>query len=85
MKKLIFILDFCLPAVFMPFKSGNSVYNPRAHKYFHPSGSNDIRLTQPPTIFQLPALPAKSSVIIYILIYRNLLRQDARRIMRLLS
>jgi hypothetical protein len=56
--------DFCLPAVFMPFKSGNSVFNPRAHKYFHPSGSNDIRLTQPPTIFQLPALPAKSSVII---------------------
>ncbi len=25
-------------------------------------GSNDIRLTQPPAIFQLPALPAKSSI-----------------------
>ena len=30
--------DFCLPAVFMPFKSANSVFNPRAHQYFHPSG-----------------------------------------------
>ena len=35
--------DFCLPAVFMPFKSGNSVYNPRAHKYFHPSGTFFVR------------------------------------------
>ncbi len=76
--------DFCLPAVFMPFKSANSVFNPRAHQYFHPSGkfsifhyifklvesinqsfqkgSNEIRLTQPPAIFQLPPLPPKSSV-----------------------
>ena len=30
--------DFCLPAVFMPFKSPSNVYNPRAYQYFHPSG-----------------------------------------------
>lgn len=29
--------DLCLPAVFMPFKSGN-VINPRAYQYFHPTG-----------------------------------------------
>ena len=54
--------DFCLPAVFMPYKSPNNVFNPRAHRYFHPTGSNDVRLTQPPTVFQLPPLPSKSSV-----------------------
>jgi hypothetical protein len=30
--------DICLPAVFMPYKSTNNVFNPRAHQYFHPSG-----------------------------------------------
>lgn len=55
--------DFCFPAVFMPYKSPNNVFNPRAHQYFHPSGSNDLRLTQPPSIFQLPALPTKPAVI----------------------
>jgi hypothetical protein len=55
--------DLCLPAVFMPYKSPNNIYNPRAHQYFHPSGSNDPRLTQPPTVFQLPPLPSKTAVI----------------------
>ena len=64
--------DFCLPAVFMPFKSANSVFNPRAHQYFHPSGSNDLRLTQPPAIFQLPPLPPKSSVKILLKRKKNL-------------
>lgn len=30
-------LDLCLPAVFMPFRSGN-VFNPRAYRYFHSIG-----------------------------------------------
>lgn len=29
--------DLCLPAVFMPFQSGN-VINPRAYQYFHSVG-----------------------------------------------
>lgn len=53
--------DFCLPAVFMPFKSVNNVFNPRARQYFHASGT-DIRITQPPSIFQLPALPSRPTV-----------------------
>ena len=31
--------DFCLPAVFMPYKSPGNVFNPRAHQYFHPTGN----------------------------------------------
>ncbi|CAF0939608.1 unnamed protein product [Brachionus calyciflorus] len=53
--------DFCLPAVFMPFKSSNNVFNPRARQYFHPPGS-DIRVTQPPSVFQLPPLPSKQTL-----------------------
>ncbi|ESP03993.1 hypothetical protein LOTGIDRAFT_156597 [Lottia gigantea] len=49
--------DVSLPALFMPYKTGN-VYNPRAHQYFHPTGSQDMRLTQPPSVFQLPPLKA---------------------------
>ncbi|XP_059166381.1 uncharacterized protein LOC131948723 isoform X2 [Physella acuta] len=48
--------DVSLPALFMPYKRGN-VFNPRAHQYFHPSGSTEVRLTQPPSVFQLPPLP----------------------------
>jgi hypothetical protein len=33
----IFFIDLCLPAVFMPFRSGN-VINPRAYQFFHPVG-----------------------------------------------
>ncbi|KAH9500627.1 hypothetical protein Btru_077157 [Bulinus truncatus] len=48
--------DVSLPALFMPYKRGN-IYNPRAYQYFHPTGTSDIRLTQPPSVFQLPPLP----------------------------
>ncbi|CAF3690919.1 unnamed protein product [Adineta steineri] len=51
--------DLCLPAVFMPFKSGN-VFNPRAYRFFHHTGSSDPRLTQTPSIFKLPPLPSGS-------------------------
>eukprot|EP00057_Strongylocentrotus_purpuratus_P003170 XP_003726083.1 PREDICTED: uncharacterized protein LOC100892708 [Strongylocentrotus purpuratus] len=54
--------DISLPAVFMPTRTGQ-LYNPRAHHYFHPTGSNGhLRLTQPPSIFQLPPLPAKNQM-----------------------
>ncbi|KAH3736148.1 hypothetical protein DPMN_042710 [Dreissena polymorpha] len=55
--------DVSLPALFMPFQRG-SVFNPRAHQYFHPTGSTDIRLTQPPSMFQLPPLHKNSSSIL---------------------
>ena len=32
-----FSIDLCLPAVFMPFRSGN-VFNPRAYRFFHHIG-----------------------------------------------
>ncbi|CAF3579709.1 unnamed protein product [Rotaria sp. Silwood1] len=51
--------DLCLPAVFMPFRSGN-VFNPRAYRFFHHVGSPDPRLTQTPSIFKLPPLPSGS-------------------------
>lgn len=51
--------DVSLPALFMPFKTG-TIFNPRAHQYFHPTGSTDFRLSQPPSMFQLPPLPTKS-------------------------
>jgi len=52
--------DVSLPAIFMPSRVG-SVFNPRARLYFHPAGtSGELRLTQPPSIFQLPPLPEKA-------------------------
>jgi hypothetical protein len=34
----IFLSDVCLPAVFMPYKGSNNVFNPKAYQYFHPTG-----------------------------------------------
>lgn len=34
-------LDLCLPAVFMPFRSGN-VFNPRAYRFFHSIGKSPL-------------------------------------------
>ncbi|CAF0997800.1 unnamed protein product [Adineta ricciae] len=51
--------DLCLPGVFMPSQS-NHVYNPRAYQYFHSIGTREPRLTQPPSIFKLPAVPSGS-------------------------
>ncbi|OWF37664.1 titin-like isoform X2 [Mizuhopecten yessoensis] len=53
--------EVSLPALFMPYKRG-TVFNPRAHQYFHPNGSSDLRLTQPPSMIQLPPLPNKSKM-----------------------
>ncbi|CAF0948780.1 unnamed protein product [Adineta steineri] len=51
--------DLCLPAVFMPTHSGH-VFNPRAYQYFHPIGTTDSRLTQPPSIFNVPLQASRS-------------------------
>ncbi|KAK7503175.1 hypothetical protein BaRGS_00005440 [Batillaria attramentaria] len=53
--------DVSLPALFMPVRTGN-IFNPRAHQYFHPTGTTDVRLTQPPSVFQLPPLPHNNKV-----------------------
>lgn len=55
--------DVSLPALFMPFQRG-SVFNPRAHQYFHPTGSTELRLTQPPSVFQLPPINRNSSSVL---------------------
>lgn len=55
--------DVSLPALFMPFQRG-SVFNPRAHQYFHPTGSTELRLTQPPSVFQLPPLHRNSTSVL---------------------
>lgn len=49
--------DVTLPALFMPTPcTKNLVFTPRAHRYFHPPGSSNVRITQPPAVFKLPAL-----------------------------
>lgn len=53
--------DVSLPALFMPTKTGN-IFNPRAHQYFHPTGSTEMRLTQPPSVFQLPPLSESNQI-----------------------
>eukprot|EP00731_Ephydatia_muelleri_P023170 Em0015g753a len=53
--------DVSLPALFMPTPR-NLIFNPRAHQYFHPSGSTDVRVTQPPSVFKLPSLPADRGI-----------------------
>ncbi|RMX45613.1 hypothetical protein pdam_00010592 [Pocillopora damicornis] len=51
--------DICLPAVFMPTRTGH-VFSPKAHSYFHPPGSSEGRLTQPPSMFKLPSVPSEA-------------------------
>ncbi|KAM7434299.1 hypothetical protein ABFA07_015579 [Porites harrisoni] len=54
-------IDVCLPAVFMPTRT-NHVFSPKAHSYFHPPGSSEGRLTQPPSMFKLPAVAQEAQV-----------------------
>lgn len=53
--------DLSLPAIFMPNKTG-LVYSPKANRYFHPPGSKEPRLSQAPSVFQLPH-PKKAPVL----------------------
>jgi hypothetical protein len=68
--------DVSLPAVFMPTKVRDlNVYNPRAHQYFHATGSSRVRLTQPPSIIQLPPIPKTTLSVVNIFdISRNFKR-----------
>lgn len=45
LNNIYFALDLCLPAIFMPFRSGN-IYNPKAYQYSHPIGKyyNELHL-----------------------------------------
>merc|ERR1712079_450244 len=45
----------------MPTRTG-LVYTPKAHSYFHPPGSSEARLTQPPSMFKLPSLTPESQI-----------------------
>ena len=45
--------DLSLPAIFMPNKTG-LIFSPKAWKYFHPPGCKEPRLSQAPSVFQLP-------------------------------
>ena len=61
---LFFSTDVCIPALFMPLSSSRPlIFNPRAHNYFHPPGSYDNRVSQPPAIFKLPPLQTGVSLI----------------------
>eukprot|EP01137_Pigoraptor_chileana_P021930 Opistho-2@86252 len=49
--------DFCLPAMFMPQPGApGKYYTPRAHQYWHPTGSEKPRATQPPSMIELPSI-----------------------------
>ncbi|PFX30429.1 uncharacterized protein LOC111323577 [Stylophora pistillata] len=64
--------DICLPAVFMPTRTGH-VFSPKAHSYFHPPGSSQGRLTQPPSMLKLPSVPSEAQASIL-----NLFEQSKR-------
>ncbi|XP_064423121.1 uncharacterized protein LOC102347858 [Latimeria chalumnae] len=54
--------EVCLPALFMPTKL-SQVYTPKAHLYFNPTGSTGfLRLTQPPSILNLPPIGARNKL-----------------------
>ncbi|KAJ1178258.1 hypothetical protein NDU88_003505 [Pleurodeles waltl] len=54
--------DVCLPALYMPTKLGH-LFTPKAHLYFHPSGSGStLRLTQPPSVLSLPPLSGQNKL-----------------------
>lgn len=47
--------EICLPALYMPTKTRN-LYTPKARSYFHAFGTYRDRLTQAPSILELPRL-----------------------------
>lgn len=63
--------DVCLPALYMPTKLGH-LFTPKAHLYFHPSGSGStLRLTQPPSVLSLPPLSAQNKMSVLNLLEPN--------------
>ena len=64
--------EVCLPALFMPTKSRN-LYTPKARSYFHAFGTVSGRITQPPSILQLPRLQNDNADIVGI--YESVMKQ----------
>lgn len=64
--------EVCLPALYMPTKTRN-LYTPKARSYFHAFGTYKDRLTQPPSILELPRLGADNADIVGI--YETVMRQ----------
>ena len=62
----------CLPALYMPTKTRN-LYTPKARSYFHAFGTYRDRLTQAPSILELPRLRTDNADIVGI--YETVMRQ----------
>eukprot|EP00112_Aurelia_sp_Birch-Aquarium-sp1_P002108 Seg123.3 transcript_id=Seg123.3/GoldUCD/mRNA.D3Y31 product="hypothetical protein" protein_id=Seg123.3/GoldUCD/D3Y31 len=65
--------EVSLPALFMPSKTRN-LYTPKARSYFHAFGTNRDRLTQAPSILQLPHLKTNHNADV-IGIYETVMKQ----------
>jgi len=64
--------DVCLPALYMPTKTRN-LYTPKARSYFHAFGTYQDRLTQAPSILELPKLRHDNTDIVGI--YETVMKQ----------
>ena len=64
--------DVCLPALYMPTKTRN-LYTPKARSYFHAFGTNKERLTQAPSILELPRIKHDNNDIVGI--YETVMRE----------
>ena len=69
--------EVSLPALFMPSKTRN-LYTPKARSYFHAFGTNRDRLTQAPSILQLPHLKADHNADV-IGIYETVMKQKMEK------
>ena len=65
--------DLSLPAIFMPKKTG-LVFSPKACRYFHPPGSKEPRLSQAPSVFQLPHMSKTPVLNLFDLSQKNVVR-----------
>ncbi|KAL5249075.1 hypothetical protein ACHWQZ_G018046 [Mnemiopsis leidyi] len=65
--------DLSLPAIFMPKKTG-LVFSPKAYRYFHPPGSKEPRLSQAPSVFQLPHMSKTPVLNLFDLSQKNVVR-----------
>jgi len=66
--------DVSLPAIFMPSKNG-VVFSPKARKYFHPPGSREPRLSQPPSVFRLPNMGSTPVLNLFDLSQKNVVQK----------
>ena len=57
----------------MPKKTG-LVFSPKACRYFHPPGSKEPRLSQAPSVFQLPHMSKTPVLNLFDLSQKNVVR-----------